>query len=107
MKLVVLLANKKSEIFESCEYATLFMARQSMIFLSPEDLFPLPKGSKLFYITDTIHLGLNHAGITEKIYKYRPVAAFLTSGYTIRHLTAFRKTNSTPKLHLWSYTVVA
>ncbi|MCX7988153.1 MAG: radical SAM protein [Thermodesulfovibrio sp.] len=107
MKPVILLANNKGEIFESYEYEALGMERNSPISLSSKDLIPLPKGSKLFYIPNAIPIGLNHAGIVEKIANYRPVAAFLPPGYTRTHLPAFEKTKFTPKLPLWSYTAVA
>lgn len=107
MKPALLLANEKGEIFESYDYVALGMERQSLVSLKPEELIPLPKGSKLFYIPDSIPLGLNNAGLVERIKKYRAVAAFLPPGYTRTYLPAYEKTSRSKTLPLWSYTAVA
>lgn len=107
MKPKLLLANSKGEIFDHPEYEALGMERDCPILISPEDLIPLPKGSKLFFIPDATPLGLNKYGLVEEIKDFFPVTAFLPPGYIRIYLPAYKKNIKTPFLPLWSYTAVA
>lgn len=107
MKPLILLANKRGQFFEDPRFTALGMEGESIVSLTPEDLIPLPKGSKIFLISDSIPLGLDNYGLVRKIDKFYPVAAFLPPGFTRTHLPAFIKTEKAPTLPLWSYTAVA
>lgn len=107
MKPLILLANERGQFFEDPRFTALGMEGESIVSLTPEDLIPLPKGSKIFLISDSIPLGLDKSGLVRKIDKFYPVAAFLPPGYTRTHLPAFIKKEKAPTLPLWSYTAVA
>jgi pyruvate-formate lyase-activating enzyme len=75
--------------------------------LSPEDLIPLPEGSKFFYISKGRPIGFTKKGSAVVVDGVYPVSAFLPPGYTRTYLPAYEEVQPEPILPLWSYTAVA
>ncbi len=103
----LLVADKKGEIYDDPRYIAGAMSGGDFLPLSPEDLIPLPEGSKFFFIPKGRPIGFNKKGgavIVDGVY---PVSAFLPPGYTRTYLPAYEEARPDPILPLWSYTAVA
>ncbi|HTG00690.1 MAG TPA: radical SAM protein [Nitrospirota bacterium] len=75
--------------------------------MQPDDLIPLPEGSKLFFIPKGRPVGFNKKGGAVVLDDVLAVSAFLPPGYTRTYLPAYEEFKSDPALPLWSYTAVA
>lgn len=104
---VLLVADKKGDIYDYPRYVAGAMAGGDFLPLSPEDLIPLPEGSKFFYISKGRPIGFNKKGGVAVVDGAYAVSAFLPPGYTRTHLPAYEEFRPDPVLPLWSYTAVA
>ena len=113
--LTALVANGAGEIFELDGYAALGMAGVLLAPLSVDQTLNLPYGSELMYLPDRkpvlLNIGtgeletLQHNPYEpgEVIY---PVAAFNSPGYVITRISAYRETQKSQTLPLFSYGAV-
>jgi pyruvate-formate lyase-activating enzyme len=103
----LLVADKKGEIYDDPRYFAGGMAGGDFVPLQPDDLVPLPEGSKFFFIPKGRPIGFNKKGSVAVIDGAYAVAAFLPPGYTRTYLPAYEEFQPDPLLPLWSYTAVA
>jgi pyruvate-formate lyase-activating enzyme len=75
--------------------------------LKPDDLVPLPEGSKFYFIPKGRPIGFNKKGGPVVVEGGYAVSAFLPPGYTRTYLPAYEEFQPDPLLPLWSYTAVA
>jgi pyruvate-formate lyase-activating enzyme len=104
---VLLIADEKGEIYDDPRYIAAGMAGGDFVPLTPEDLVPLPEGSRFYFIPKGRPIGLNKKGGVVVIEGAYAVAVFLPPGYTRTYLPAYEELQSDPLLPLWSYTAVA
>ena len=104
---VLLVADKKGEIYDDPRYIAGGMSGGDFMPLRPEDLIPLPEGSKFFYIPKGRPVGFNKKGGAVVVDGAFAVSAFLPPGYTRTYLPAYEEFQPDPLLPLWSYTAVA
>jgi pyruvate-formate lyase-activating enzyme len=104
---VLLVADKKGEIYDDPRYVAGGMSGGDFVPLRPEDLIPLPEGSKFFYIPKGRPVGFNKKGGAVVVDGAFAVSAFLPPGYTRTYLPAYEEFQPDPLLPLWSYTAVA
>ena len=113
--LTALVANRDGEIFELDGYAAAGMAGSSLSPLTVDQTRNLPYGSELMYLPDRKPVLLNiHTGKLETLQEnpYQPgevifpVAAFNSPGYVITRISAYRETQKSQTLPLFSYGAV-
>jgi len=104
---VLLVSNGKGEISDDPRYLAGGMSGGDFLPLQPDDLIPLPEGSKLFFIPKGRPVGFNKKGGAVVLDDVLAVSAFLPPGYTRTYLPAYEEFKSDPALPLWSYTAVA
>lgn len=104
---VLLVADRNGEIYDDPRYIAGGMAGGDYVRLTPDDLVPLPEGSKFFYISKGSPIGFTKTGSAVVIEGVYPVSAFLPPGYTRTYLPAYEEVEPEPILPLWSYTAVA
>ncbi len=104
---VLLVADEKGEIYDDPRYVAAGMTGGDFVPLRPEDLVPLPRGSKFFFIPKGRPIGLTKKGGVVVVEGAYAVAAFLPPGYTRTYLPAYEEFQPYPLLPLWSYTAVA
>jgi wyosine [tRNA(Phe)-imidazoG37] synthetase (radical SAM superfamily) len=103
----LLVADEKGEIYDDPRYLAAGMSGGDFVPLLPEELIPLPEGSRFFYIPKGRPVGFNKKGGVSVIEDVYAVSAFLPPGYTRTYLPAYEEFKSDPLLPLWSYTAVA
>ncbi len=104
---VLLIADEAGEIYDDPRYVAGGMSGGDFLPLSPDDLIPLPEGSKFFFIPKGRPIGFNKKGGVAVVDGVYAVSAFLPPGYTRTYLPAYEEFRSDPLLPLWSYTAVA
>jgi pyruvate-formate lyase-activating enzyme len=114
--LLTVVADDKGEVFEHPELLLAGMSGTVVVRPQPEELLPLPAGSRLFTIPGAPVVGFdprsNRATTVDRLPKrwgggrIQAVSAFLTPGFTRTLLPAadYRRRRGT--LPLWSYTAV-
>lgn len=103
----LLIADEAGEIYDDPRYVAGGMSGGDFLPLSPDDLIPLPEGSKFFFIPKGRPVGFNKKGGAVVVDGVYAVSAFLPPGYTRTYLPAYEEFQSNPLLPLWSYTAVA
>jgi pyruvate-formate lyase-activating enzyme len=103
----LLVADEAGEIYDDPRYVAGGMSGGDFLPLSPDDLIPLPEGSKFFFIPKGRPVGFNKKGGAVVVDGVYAVSAFLPPGYTRTYLPAYEEFQSNPLLPLWSYTAVA
>jgi pyruvate-formate lyase-activating enzyme len=104
---VLLIADGSGEIYDDPRYVAGGMSGGDFLPLSPDDLIPLPDGSKFFFIPKGRPIGFNKKGGPVVVEGGYAVSAFLPPGYTRTFLPAYDEFRPDPLLPLWSYTAVA
>ncbi|MGB5750492.1 MAG: radical SAM protein [Desulfobacterales bacterium] len=113
--LTALVANGTGEIFELDGYAAVGMAGSLLAPLAVDQTRNLPHGSELMYLPDRKPVLLNiNTGKLETLQEnpYEPgeaifpVAAFNSPGYVITRISAYRETQRSQTLPLFSYGAV-
>jgi len=104
---VLLIADENGEIYDDPRYGAAGMSGGDYLPLTPDDLVPLPEGSKFFFIPKGLPVGFNSKGGVSVIDGAYAVSAFLPPGYTRTYLPAYEEFQPDPLLPLWSYTAVA
>jgi wyosine [tRNA(Phe)-imidazoG37] synthetase (radical SAM superfamily) len=104
---VLLVADEAGEVFDYPKYIAGGMAGGDFAPLKPSDLVPLPRGSRLFYVSKGLPVGFTKKGSPVVIDGVYPVSAFLPPGYTRTYFPAYEEVQRDPILPLWSYTAVA
>jgi pyruvate-formate lyase-activating enzyme len=104
---VLLVADQAGEIYDDPRYMAAGMAGGDFVPLVPEDLIPLPEGSKFYFIPKGRPIGFNKKGGPVVVDGGYAVSAFLPPGYTRTFLPAYEEFQPDPLLPLWSYTAVA
>ncbi len=104
---VLLVADKNGEIYDNPRYAAGGMSGGDFVPLTPDDLIPLPEGSKFFFIPKGRPIGFTKKGGAVVVDGVYAVSAFLPPGYTRTYLPAYEEFRPDPLLPLWSYTAVA
>jgi pyruvate-formate lyase-activating enzyme len=104
---VLLVADEKGEIYDDPRYIAAGMTGGDFVPLTPEDLVPLPEGSKFFFIPKGRPIGFSSKGGPVVLEHAYAVSAFLPPGYTRTYLPAYEEFRADPLLPLWSYTAVA
>ncbi len=104
---VLLVADQEGEIYDEPRYIAGGMTGGDFLPLSPDDLIPLPEGSKFFFIPKGRPIGFNKKGGAVVVEGAYAVSAFLPPGYTRTYLPAYEEFKPDPLLPLWSYTAVA
>ena len=108
MKAVLLVADKKQNIFDLPGFYACGQAGEKVSLLPREDLIPLPLGSKLFFLPDRYPVGFNiHKRGYEGLRDFYPVAAFVPPGYTGLSCAAYKERKGARTLPLFSYSPVA
>lgn len=104
---VLLVADENGEIYDDPRHIAGGMSGGDFVPLTPDDLVPLPEGSKFFFIPKGRPIGFNKKGGAAIVDGAYPVSAFLPPGYTRTYFPAYEEFQSEPILPLWSYTAVA
>ena len=104
---VLLIADGSGEIYDDPRYIAGGMSGADFQPLAPDDLIPLPEGSKFFFIPKGRPIGFNKLGGPVVVECGYAVSAFLPPGYTRTFLPAYDEFRTEPLLPLWSYTAVA
>ena len=104
---VLLVADKKGRIYDDPRYRAAGMAGGEFVPLRPSDLVPLPSGSRFYFITKGLPVGLADGERPVVLDGVHPVAAFLPPGYTRTYFPAYEEIQPDPVLPLWSYTAAA
>lgn len=104
---VLLVADNAGEIYDDPRYIAGGMSGGDFVPLTPEDMVPLPEGSKFYFIPKGRPIGFNKKGGVILIDGAFAVSAFLPPGYTRTYLPAYEEFQRDPLLPLWSYTAVA
>ncbi len=104
---ILLVANAQGEIYDDPRYSAGGMAGGDFLPLTPDELIPLPEGSKLFFIPKGRPIGFNARGGAVVVDGVFAVSAFLPPGFTRILLPAYEEIRQDPILPLWSYTAVA
>ena len=104
---VLLVADAAGEIYDDPRYGAAGMTGGDFVPLTPEDVVPLPEGSKFYFIPKGRPIGFNKKGGVAVVDGAYAVAAFLPPGYTRTYLPAYEEFRPDPILPLWSYTAVA
>jgi molybdenum cofactor biosynthesis enzyme MoaA len=104
---VMLVADDAGEIYEDPRYIAAGMSGGDFVQLTPDDLVPLPEGSKFYFIPKGRPIGFNKRGGPVVVEGGYAVSAFLPPGYTRTYLPAYDEFRPDPLLPLWSYTAVA
>jgi pyruvate-formate lyase-activating enzyme len=104
---VLLVADEKGEIYDDPRYIAGGMSGGDFAPLRPDDLVPLPEGSKFYFIPKGRPIGFNKKGGPIVVGGGYAVSAFLPPGYTRTYLPAYEEFRPDPLLPLWSYTAVA
>ncbi len=104
---VLLVVDKTGTIYDDRRYQAAGMSGGDYIPLSPDDLVPLPDGSKFFFIPKGRPIGFNKMGGPVVVDHVYAVSAFLPPGFTRTYLPAYEEFRHEPLLPLWSYTAVA
>jgi pyruvate-formate lyase-activating enzyme len=101
---LLLIADKEGNIYDT-DYLASGMVGGDIVPINPEELIPLPEGSKLFYIPGSRPVGFKKGRIVTLEEGYA-VSAFLPPGYTRTMLPGYEQREEIT-LPLWSYTAVA
>ena len=104
---VLLVSDGDGEIYDDPRYIAGGMTGGDFVSLKPDDLVPLPEGSKFFFIPKGRPVGFNKKGGVVVVDDVYAVSAFLPPGYTRTFLPAYEEFKPDPVLPLWSYTAVA
>lgn len=113
--LTALVANGAGEIFELDGYAAVGMAGSKLVPLTVGQTRNLPHGSELMYLPDRKPILLNISTakletLDQNPYEpgevIFPVAAFNSPGYVITRISAYRETQNSQTLPLFSYGAV-
>jgi pyruvate-formate lyase-activating enzyme len=104
---VLVIADESGEIYDDPRYVAGGMSGGDFLPLSPEDLIPLPEGSKFFFIPKGRPIGFDKKGGAAVVEGAYAVSAFLPPGFTRTYLPAYEEFQPEPLLPLWSYTAVA
>lgn len=105
--LTALFADENGEIFDAPDYRAMGRAGREDMFLTLEDMIPLPEGTTLAYLPGRAALGGKGQQKTVLPRGALAVAAILPAGYTRTHLPAFKKKEGAPVLPLYGYTAAA
>ncbi|QIC06770.1 radical SAM protein [Brevibacillus sp. 7WMA2] len=100
-------ADKKGQVYD--HQAVLAIARNGDILteILEEELIPLPEGSTLVSLPDTVPVGMDEdTGEMIKLDGYTAVGALIPQGFTRLLLPGYIKTNKESKFPLFGYTAV-
>ncbi|RAP29685.1 hypothetical protein C2W64_03335 [Brevibacillus laterosporus] len=100
-------ADKKGQVYD--HHAVLAIARNGDILteILEEELIPLPEGSTLVSLPDTVPVGMDEdTGKMTKLDGYTAVGALIPQGFTRLLLPGYIKTNKDSKFPLFGYTAV-
>jgi len=109
-------ADEKGKIFDHPSLEMMGMEGAFAFRIRPEDLVPLPEGSKLFSLPGCFPVGWDprekKSAIFEEIawghktHRIQAVSAFMSPGFTRAYLPAAVRGERTPVLPLWAYASV-
>ncbi len=114
--ILAVVADESGEVFEHPDLLLAGMNALSARVPRPDELIPLPEGSRLFTIPDTPPMGLDRSSrrlvTADRLPRswgggrIQAVSAFMTPGYTRTLLPAADYRRKQVQLPLWSYTAV-
>ena len=114
--ILAVVADKQGEVFEHPDLLLAGMNGTEAVHPQPDEMIPMPEGSRLFTIPQTPPIGFDrHSGkrlVTDRLSKQwgggaiQAVSAFLTPGYTRTLLPAADYQQKSMIVPLWSYTAV-
>lgn len=96
-------ADQKGNIFEHPSLLMLCRKGKELVPPRPGELIPLPEESDIFLLPGRKALGLDWKTGQIEIINARPVAAFVSPGYTLSGWTAYYTTSKAPTLPLFAY----
>jgi pyruvate-formate lyase-activating enzyme len=114
----LLIADHKGRIMSVPELGAVGMRAGVLSRLMPSDLIALPSGSELFLLPDRKPIGfdpstrafvhLEHNPLASSRHREcYPVAAFISPGYTVTHISAYTEGEDPRQLPLFAYAAVA
>lgn len=104
----LLVADAKQNIFDLPGFTACSQSGAGVSVLTEGDLIPLPQGSNLFFLPERIPIAYNRQQrLFMEIPGYRPVAAFMSPGYTALGTVAYTEEKGAGLLPLFSYVPVA
>ncbi|MBI4845939.1 MAG: radical SAM protein [Candidatus Omnitrophica bacterium] len=104
----LIVADKKQKILEMPGFYPCAQGGGKISLAACEDMIPLPRGSKLFFLPERYPIGFNiRKRSYEGLQNFLPVAVFLPPGYTGLFYPAYKEKNGARILPLFSYSMVA
>ena len=114
--ILAVVADERGEVFEHPDLLLAGMNGRDAVRPHPDEMIPMPEGSRLFTIPETPPVGFDRRSGKQLIADHLPrqwgggaiqaVSAFLTPGYTRTLLPAADYLRKKQTLPLWSYTAV-
>jgi len=114
--ILAVVADESGEVFEHPDLLLAGMNGRDAVQPQPDEMIPMPEGSRLFTIPETPPVGFERRSGKQLIADHLPkqwggggiqaVSAFLTPGYTRTLLPAADYKRKKQTLPLWSYTAV-